>query len=45
MCVCVFTFMCICGNASIMRGLYVGACINVCVCMLVCKSIFAGVRT
>ena len=45
MSVCVLSFVCICDNASRMRSLYARACIHVCVCMLVCKSIFAGVRT
>ena len=36
MSVCVLSFVCFCDNASIVsikRGLYVHACIHVCVCM------------
>ena len=36
-CVCVLSFVCICNNASILHGLYVRACIHMCVFVLVCR--------
>ena len=43
------SFVCISDIASMMRQLYVCsimfACVYSCVCVLVCRSMYAGVRT
>ena len=48
-CVFVLSFMCTSDNASMMRQLCVSsimfACVYSFVCVLVCKSMYAGVRT
>ena len=43
MSVYVLSFECI--YVSIMRGQYVRVCMHVCVCVLVCGSMFAGMPT